>query len=132
MKKVLFTMALLFAAMFLPMMAQNNVQDVKQMDSSKARIEVRQEKQYLVLSTDTFISEDLSVIAIFIDDETWRVLDELLVAPKGTTVKMKDSKGRKVDIALANVNSQTGLMFTSGSKCVTITKEEYDRLKGKW
>ena len=132
MKKVLFTLALLFAAMFFPMMAQNNVQDVKQMDSPKARIEVRQGKQCLVLTTDNFISEELSVIAIIIDDETWRILDNLLIAPKGATVKMKDLKSSVVNVALANVNSQTGLMFTSGSKCVAITKEEYDRLKGKW
>jgi len=131
MKKVLFALALLFSAMFLPMMAQNNVQDVKQMDSSKARIEVRQGKQCLVLTTDNFISEDLSVIALFIDEETWQVLDDLLVAPKGATAKIKDSKGSVVSVALANVNSQTGLMFTSGSKCVSITKDEYDRLKGK-
>ena len=113
-----------------PIMAQSNVQDVKQAGSSKARIEVRQEKQDLVLSTDTFISEELFVIAIFIDDETWRILDDLLVSPKGATVKMKDSRGSVVNVALASVNSQIGLMFTSGSRFIVITKEEYDRLKG--
>lgn len=131
MKKVFFTLALLFAAMFFPMMAQNNVQDVKQMDSPKARIEVRQGKQCLVLTTDNFISEELSVIAIFIDDETWRILDDILVAPKGATEKIKDSRGNIVNVALANVNSKTGLMFTSGSKCVAIAINEYDRLRGK-
>ena len=44
---------------------------------------------------------------------------------------MKDIRGSSVDIALAKVDSQTGLMFTSGAKCIAITKEEYDRLKGK-
>jgi len=129
MKKVLFTLALLFAAMSSPIMAQNNVQDAKQEVSPKARIEVRQGKQCLVLTTDTFISEELSVIAIIIDDETWRILDDLLVAPKGATEKMNDSRGSIVNVALANVNSQTGLMFTSGSKIIAITKEEYEGLK---
>jgi len=131
MKKVLFTLALLFSAIFSPMMAQNNVQDAKQEVSPKARIEVRQGKQCLVLTTDTFISEELSVIAIIIDDETWRILDDLLVAPKGATEKMNDSRGSIVNVALANVNSQTGLMFTSGSKFIAITKEEYEGLKAR-
>ena len=146
MKKVLFALLLLFATTSFSMMAQNKVQnakqedrskaqnkvqEVKQVDPSKARIEVRQGKQCLVLTTDNFISEELSVIALFIDDETWRILDDLLVAPKGATVKMRDSRGNIVNVALANVNSQTGLMFTSGSKCVAVTKDEYDWLKGK-
>ena len=130
MKKVVFSLALLFVAMFFPMPAQNSVQDVKQMDSSKARIEVRQGKQCLVLTTEFFVSEELSVITIFIDDETWRILDNLLVAPKGATEKITDARGRVVNVALANVNSQTGLIFTSGSKCVAITKDEYDKLMG--
>lgn len=132
MKKVLITLALLFAAMSSSMMAQNKVQDVKQSVPSNAKIEVRQGKQCLVLTTDTFISEELSVIALFIDEATWTTLDNLLVAPKGATAKMKDSRGNIVNVALGSINSQTGLMFTSGSKCVAITKEEYDRLKGKW
>lgn len=131
MRNISYVLVLLFAAMFSPMMAQNNVQDVKQMDSPKARIEVRQGKQCLVLTTDIFVSEELSVIALFIDEETWQVLDDLLVAPKGATAKMKDSRGGIVNVALANVNSQTGLIFTCGSRFVAMTKEEYDRLKGE-
>lgn len=131
MKKVFFSLALLFSAMVPPMMAQNNAQNAKQKDNAKARIEIRQEKPCLVLSTDIFISEELSVIAFFIDETTWTTLDNLLVAPKGATVKMKDSRGDIVNVALANVNSQIGLMFTSGSKHIAITKEEYEGLKDK-
>ena len=144
MKKVLFALLLLFATTSFSMMAQNKiqnakqedrskaqniVQEVKQVDPSNARIEVRQGKQCLVLTTDTFISEELSVITLFIDEETLRILDDLLAGPKGATAKMKDSRGTIVNVALANVNSQTGLMFTSGSKCIAITKDEYEGLK---
>lgn len=129
MKKVLFALLLLFASTSFSMMAQNNVQDVKKVVPSNAKIEVRQGKQCLVLTTDTFISEELSVIALFIDEETCRILDDLLLSPKGATVKMKDSRGSIVNIALANVNSQTGLMFTSGAKCIAITRDEYEGLK---
>jgi len=129
MKKVLFALLFLFVTTSFSMMAQNNVQDVKKVVPSNAKIEVRQGKQCLVLTTDTFISEELSVIALFIDDETCRILDDLLLSPKGATAKMKDSRGIIVNVALANVNSQTGLMFTSGSKIIAITKEEYEGLK---
>ena len=129
MKKVVFSLALLFATMSFLLMAQNAVQGIKQVNPSKARIEARQGKQCLVLTTDTFISEELSVIALFLDDETWRVFDDLLIAPKGATVKMKDSNGGVVNVALANVNSQPGLMFTSGAKCIAITKDAYEGMK---
>ena len=111
------------------LMAQNSVQDV---NPSKARIEARQGKPCLVLTTDIFVREELSVITIFIDDETWQILDNLLIAPKGATEKMTDARGRVVNVALARVNSKTGLMFTSDSKSIAITKEEYDRLRLKY
>lgn len=131
MKKVLFTMVLLFAAISFPMVAQNNVQSTAQAVNAKAKVEARQGIQFLVLNTGVNTSEELSTIMIEVNDEIWRILDGILAAPRGTALKMKDSSGSIVDVALANVNSQTGLMFTSGSKCIAITKEEYDRLKGK-
>ena len=131
MKKVFFTLALLFAAMSFPMMAQSNVQSTRQTDSPKAKVEVRQGKQYLVLSTGVNTSVELSTITIAVDDETWNILDGMLAAPRGAAVRMKDTKKRNVDITLANVNSQTGLMFTSGSKFIAITKEEYEGLKAR-
>ena len=132
MKRVLFTMVFLFAAMSFSMMAQNNVQSLDQTANPKAKVEVRQGKQYLVLNTGINTSEALSTITIEVNDEIWSVLDGVLAGPRGTAVKMKDTRGGNVDVALANVNSQIGLMFTSGSKCVAIIKEEFDRLKGKW
>lgn len=101
MKIVLFTLALLLSAMSSPIIARNTAQEVKQATPSKARIEVRQGRQCLILTADNYLSEELSAIAIFIDDEAWRILDNLLVAPKGVTVKIKDLKGRNVDVALA-------------------------------
>lgn len=131
MKKVLFTMAFLFAAISFPMMAQNNVQSLNQPANPKAKVEVRQGIQYLVLNTGINTSEGLSSIAIVVDEEIRNVLDSVLASPRGSLVKMKDLRGNNVDVALANVNSQTGLMFSSGSKIIAITKEEYEGLKDK-
>ena len=114
--------------MSFPMMAQYNVQGAYQIANPKAKVVEGQGIQYLVLNTGINTSEELSTITIAVDEETWSILDGILASPRGTAVKMKDTKGSNVDIALTNVNSQTGLMFTSGSKCVAITKEEYDRL----
>ena len=129
MRKVSIILVFLFATISFPMMAQNNVSGIRQTDKPKAKVEVRQDKQYLVLHTGINISEELSTITIAVDDETWGILDGVLAGPRGTTVKMKDTRGTSVDVALANVNSHKGLMFTSGSKCIAITKEEYDSLK---
>ena len=131
MKKVLFALLLLFATTSFSMMAQNNVQSTAQAVNAKAKVEVRQGKQFLVLNTGVNTNVELSTIMIEVNDETWSILDGVLAGPRGTAVKMKDTRGGNVDVALANVNSQIGLMFTSGSKCVAIIKEEYDRLKGK-
>ena len=122
-------MVLLFAAMSFPMMAQNNVQGAYQIVNPKAKVVEGQGMQYLVLNTGINISEELSTITIAVDDETWSILDGILASPRGTAVKMKDTNGSNVDVALAKVDSQPGLMFTSGSKCVAITKEEYDKFR---
>lgn len=131
MKKVLFTMVLLFVAISFSVMAQNNVQSLNQPANPKAKVEVWQGIQCLVLNTGINTSEALSTITIEVNDEIWGILDDVLASPRGAAVKLKDLRGNNVDVALANVNSQIGLMFTSGSKCVAIIKEEYDRLKGK-
>lgn len=57
------------------------------------------------------------------------MIDSLVAAPWGASVKTKDLYGYNVEIAKANVNSSIGLMFTSGTKCVAITEEELKRLK---
>lgn len=87
--------------MSFPMMAQNNVQSTKQTDNPKARVEIGQGIQYLVLNTGINTSEELSTITIAIDDETWSILDGILAAPRGSAVKMKDIRGSSVDITLA-------------------------------
>lgn len=130
MKKVLFTMVLLFAAMSFPMMAQNNVPSTKQTDNPKAKVVERQGTQYLVLCTGVNTSEELSTITVAVDDEIWSILDGIWAAPRGAAVKMKDTKKRNVDVALAKVGSQIGLLFTSGTKWIAITKDEYYKLKG--
>ena len=68
-------------------------------------------------------------IVLKLDGDTWRMIDSLVAAPWGASVKTKDLYGYNVEIAKANVNSSIGLMFTSGTKCVAITEEELKRLK---
>ena len=68
-------------------------------------------------------------IILSIDTNTWAVLDSLMNATWGSAMKMTDIYGYKVDVVKANVNSSVGLMFTSGSKCVALKKEDFDALK---
>lgn len=55
-------MALLFVAISFPIMAQNNVQRLDQTANPKAKVEVRQGKQCLVLNTGINTSEELSTL----------------------------------------------------------------------
>lgn len=63
-------------------------------------------------------------IVIAYNDDAKKILDSLIVAPWGSTIKMKDIYGYMVDVAKAKVNSKVGLVFTSGSKCLTLKKED--------
>ena len=101
-------------------------------EASRARIEIVKGQNALVLKTgrkeipSNWGASYSNNIVIAYDDDTKKILDSLVVAPWGSAIKMKDLDGYVVDVAKANINSKVGLMFTSGSKCVTITKEAFD------
>ncbi len=103
--------------------AQVNNKTNDKKESSRARIEIVKGQRTLILNSGQ------STIEIKVEENTWRILDSIVVGPWGGTVKLKSVDGRNVDVAKANVNSKVGLMFTSGSKCATLKKEELDALK---
>lgn len=58
------------------------------------------------------------------------MLDSLVVTPFGNAIHIKDSYGYNVDVSHANIFDHPGLMFTSGTKCMTLTLDEWNSLKG--
>ena len=118
-KVILFS---LLVSLSMPVMAQADAEPKK--GDARAKVEIVKGQTALVLKAGRN-----SEIALSWDNATERTLDSLVTAPWGSAVKMKDIDGHKVDVAKANVNSKVGLMFTSGSKCVAITKEEFERLR---
>ena len=128
--------ALLIVAMIAftyPVMAQADKDAQK--NNSRARIENVRGQNALVLKTgrkttsSNWNSSYSNDIVVAFNNEAKEILDSLISAPWGSAVKMKDLDGYNVDVAKANVNSKVGLMFTSGTKCVAVTKEEYEALK---
>lgn len=115
--------------------AQVNSKTNVKKEVSRARIEIVKGQNALVLKTgrkeipSNWGASYSNNIVIAYDDDTKKILDSLVVAPWGTVVIMKDLDGYKVDVAKAKVDSKVGLMFTSGSKCVVLKKEELDALK---
>jgi len=112
-----------------PMMAQtnNNVQVKK--ESGKAKITVVQGQDHLVLVTGRKASGYNPNIEIALDAKAWETFDSVLLGKQSSSEIIKDVDGYKVEVALANVNGNTGLMFTSSSKCVAVTKEEFEKLR---
>ncbi len=101
--------------------ANNEVNNKK--DKSRAHVQTVNGQSTLVLSAGH------SAIELKIEADTWRQLDSIVDGPWGSAIKLKDVDGDKVDVAKANVNSAVGLMFTSGSKCAVLRKEDLDALK---
>ena len=126
--------ALLMSLSF-PVMAQTNKEQPNKKDDSRAKIEVVNGQNALVLKTgrksqsSSWGSSYSADIVLKLDGNTWDQLDSLITASYGSSIKLKDLQGYNVEIAKANVNSHVGLMFTSGSKCVAISKEEFERLR---
>ena len=132
--KRLILFVLLMAVSF-PMMAQTNKELQNKKDDSRAKIEVVNGQSALVLKTgrksqsSSWGTSNSADIVLIIDASTWQQLDSLINVPYGSSIKVKDLQGYNVEIAKANVNSNVGLMFTLGTKCVAITEEEYRKLK---
>ena len=113
----------------LNVMAQTKkVQDVEK-DNARAKVELVNGQRVLVLKTGRTSAFHNPDIHLKIEDDTWKRLDSLVVAPWGSTIVVKDVDGHKVNIAKANVNSRLGLMFTSGTKFVAITGEVLKSLR---
>ena len=124
----LFLISLLVTLSFSLMAQTNNNPQVKK-EAGKARVTIVQGQDHLVLVTGRKASGYNPNIEIALDTKAWDILDSVLSGKQKTTCKMKDVDGHNVEVALANVNGNTGLMFTSGSKCVAIIKEEFEKLK---
>lgn len=112
----------LLVTLTVPVMAQADAESKK--DDARAKVEIVKGQTALVLKAGRN-----SEIALSWDNATERTLDSLVTAPWGSALKIKDIDGHKVDVAKANVNSNVGLMFTSGTKCVAISEEEWNKIK---
>ena len=113
----------------LNVMAQTKKEQIVEKESVHAKIAVVNGQRVLVLKTGISAAIHNPDIVLKIEDNTWKLLDDLLTGPWGKSIAIKDYAGSKVEIAKANVNSKVGLMFNSGTKFVAITKEECDALK---
>ena len=105
-----------------PVMAQADAEPKK--DDARAKVEVVKGQTALVLKAGRN-----SEIVLSWDTAAKSTLDSLVTAPWGSSVKLKDIDGHNVDVAKANVNSKVGLMFTTGTKCVAISEEEWNKIK---
>ena len=135
MKYIKAVFIIVLASLTFTVRAQVNSKTNDKKEDSRARIEIVKGQNALVLKTgrkefpSNWRKSYSNNIVIAYDDDTKKILDSLVVAPWGSAIKMKDLNGYMVDVAKANVNSKVGLMFTSGSKCATLKKEELDALK---
>ena len=131
------TLTILLAAMALPCMAQTQkaANPVKK-TAGRAQIVQVQRQERLVLRTGqksmnanaSFYPDDIELL---LDDSMWRKLEDLMASPFGKTLKVTDVYGFAVNIAKARVFDHEGLMFTMGTRNVTITAEDLNKLKRK-
>ena len=129
MNHIKLSLTILLMALSVGLMAQTKkVQDVEK-DNARAKVELVNGQRVLILKTGRTSAFHNPDIHLKIEDDTWKRLDSLVVAPWGSTIVIKDVDGHKVNIAKANVNSRLGLMFTSGTKFVAITGEELKSLR---
>lgn len=103
------------------MVAQSQV--VK--ETPKAKTVIEKGKTKLVLKSGA----EKNNIEINVDNNTWRVLDSLVTAPYGSPFQIKDVNGYSVCVQRANVSSNNGLMFYSGSRFVAITEQDLRKIK---
>lgn len=129
MKGIKALLLVFMTAISFTMMAQTNNEPQIKKEAGKARVTVVQGQDHLVLVTGRKASGYNPNIEIALDAKVWETFDSVLNGKQKRSCKMKDVDGHNVDVALANVNGNTGLMFTSGSKCVAITKEDFEKLR---
>ena len=135
MKAIKAFIIVLFITITMPLMAQTNKEQQNNKENSRAKVEVVNGHNALVLKTgrksksSNWGVSNSADIVLKLDYNTWHLLDSLVAAPFGSSVKIKDLQGYNVEIAKANVNSNVGLMFTSGTKCVAKSEEEWKKIK---
>lgn len=120
--------------MALPMMAQTNKGPQVVKETPKAKVVTESGKTKLILKSGrekSKISGYSYDIEINVDNNTWRLLDSIVTATYGSTVQIKDVRGVNVNIQRAKVSSNNGLFFSSGSRFVTITQEDLNRIRNK-
>lgn len=122
MKTVLVITLSLFA---LPMIAQTNKGPQVVKKTPKAKVVVENGKTKLVLKT----GQQKNNIEINVDNNTWRVFDSIASAPYGSPYHVKGVDGYSVSVQRANVSSNNGLIFSSGSKCVAIKQDDLNKLR---
>ncbi len=113
----------------LNVMAQTKKEQIVEKESVHAKIEVVNGQRLLVLKSGRTAAIHNPDIVLKIEDDTWKKFDDLVTGPWGSAIVLKDVSGYKVEIAKANVNSKVGLIFTSGTKCIAVTKEAFDAIK---
>lgn len=129
MKAVLVVTLSLFA---FPLMAQMNKEPQVVKETPKAKVVVENGKTKLVLKSGREKSKYNSYsydIEINVDSNTWRVFDSIASAPYGSPYHVKDARGYSVSVQRANVSSNNGLIFSSGSRFVAITQDDLKKLK---
>lgn len=119
---------ILFLTISFSLMAQTTV-DTKNGEKPRATIEMVNNQKALVLKTGRSTPSNNPDIVIKLDDETRTMLVNLAASQKGARKQITDMYGYKVDIFRAEINNADGLIFSSGTKSVSITKQELEALK---
>ena len=109
----------------MPLMAQTNKGPQVVKETPNAKVVVENGKTKLILKT----GQQKNNNEINVDNNTWRVLDSITAAPYGSPYRVKGVDGYSVSIQRANVSSNNGLIFSSGSRCVAITQDYLNRIK---
>ena len=131
------TLTSLLAAMALPCMAQTQkaATPVKKTAGRAQIVQVQTEDRRVLRTGQKSMNANASFypddIELLLDESMWRRLEDLLASPFGKTLKVTDVYGFAVNIAKARVFNQEGLMFTMGTRNVTITADDFDKLKRK-
>ena len=131
------TLTILLAAMTLPCMAQTQkaANPVKKSVGRAQIVQVQMEDRLVLRTGQKSMNANASFypddIELLLDESMWRRLEDLLASPFGKTLKVTDVYGFAVNIAKARVFDQEGLMFTMGTRNVTITADDFDKLKRK-
>ena len=100
-----------------PVIAQT---ETPKKETSNAKVVIINGQKRLVLKDQ---------IELIVDVKIWNALDSLTTAPwGGKGVQLKDVKGYNVLAQKGRINGEVGLMFTSGTTCVAVTKNVFQGL----